>query len=307
MHRSASFQRGSSVLITLALLPVLGCSGSGGGPEAVPSALPAMVALAGPTTVGFAWGRLRARVELDPYNLTQRPITQSQYEECEHAGVCQQPAESACATEAYAALEGFDLDAGAAPALCVGSANARAYCKWIGGRLPTLAEWMNGARGAEPKRFAWGETLPSCEQNPRAAKAEVADPSEAGGAAYREPCHALSEQYKLKTGEHAAGAASTGVEDVLLLPAELIAYDESEQWSACSDREGACLIYGGSAGAIDSVTALSAAAAALEPSETGTKAAPAPASETGAKAAPAPVSDIPVPYAYAFRCVVGED
>ncbi|MSP24601.1 MAG: hypothetical protein EXR75_05440 [Myxococcales bacterium] len=55
-------------------------------------------------------------------------------------------------------------DREAHPINCVSWTQASAYCRWLGKRLPTEAEWEKAARGVEPIIYPWGNEPATCER-----------------------------------------------------------------------------------------------------------------------------------------------
>jgi hypothetical protein len=247
--------------------------------SAPPPSVPPSVEISGGKMIsGFSRGVLRRQVEVPAYRITQHPITRKQYDQCVEAGACQESKRDGCAPPAYEQLRGRKLDAAKSPLTCARVSEATSYCRWVGGRLPTMSEWLLAARGPNPQRHAWGEHAPTCEQHPRAADTPGAFANEA--AALEAGCEPALEA-KLVVGEHESGAAASGMQDVLLTPGELLAQHEDAQFSGCGKGFEGCFVYGHSAGEIDAVYPLGMQGASAEQAHS--------------------------PHVYGFRCVLEQN
>ncbi len=57
-------------------------------------------------------------------------------------------------------------DIGKHPANCIPFAEAKAYCEYVGKRLPTQDEWGYAARGEDARIYPWGSTAPRWSEVP---------------------------------------------------------------------------------------------------------------------------------------------
>ncbi|MGZ8383303.1 MAG: SUMF1/EgtB/PvdO family nonheme iron enzyme, partial [Nitrospira sp.] len=87
------------------------------------------------------------RLHLSAYWIDQAGVTNGHYRQCVDGGGCLPPK----VREAF-----DDLQLSQHPVTNVTWTQARAYCQWIGKRLPTEAEWEKAARGIDGRRYPWG-------------------------------------------------------------------------------------------------------------------------------------------------------
>jgi len=94
-------------------------------------------------------------VYLDGYWISMMPVTNGMYNACIKAGKCRYSA----STEVNPRF--IDEKFSDHPVVYINWSDAQRFCKWIGGRLPTEAQWEKAARGPDGWTYPWGDMRPN--------------------------------------------------------------------------------------------------------------------------------------------------
>lgn len=93
------------------------------------------------------------KVYLDAFRIDRTEVTSKQYASCVAHGACTPPKTGGACTSGVSGKETHPIN-------CVTWTQAKAYCAFVKGRLPSEAEWERAARGADGREFVWGAEWP---------------------------------------------------------------------------------------------------------------------------------------------------
>jgi formylglycine-generating enzyme required for sulfatase activity len=92
---------------------------------------------------------------LNAYKISQTEVTHAQFQRCVEAGACEAPDSTTYGDPAYANY----------PVVGITWTSASAYAAWVGGSLPTEAQWAYAARGPESLLYPWGNEFDGTRLN----------------------------------------------------------------------------------------------------------------------------------------------
>ncbi|MBW2525067.1 MAG: SUMF1/EgtB/PvdO family nonheme iron enzyme, partial [Deltaproteobacteria bacterium] len=112
---------------------------------------------------GAADERPAHSVELGAYSIDRHEVTNERYRDCVAAGACTEPKRPGSHLRKHYYEDPAFADY---PVIFVSWAQADAFCRRAGGRLPTEAEWEKAARGRAPSQitYPWGDEAPDCSR-----------------------------------------------------------------------------------------------------------------------------------------------
>ena len=123
------------------------------------------------STEGSAYEKPVHGVQVSSFSLLKSEVTVGQYSACVKAGRCS--ATHADDGSCYVLVDGSWKQGNLPgafrgkdqPVVCVDWTQARAFCTWAGGRLPSESEWEYAARsGGRAWKYPWGNEEATCSQ-----------------------------------------------------------------------------------------------------------------------------------------------
>jgi eukaryotic-like serine/threonine-protein kinase len=178
----------------------------------------------GPAKVGSTKGEEDERPErtvvVKAFAIDRTEVTRAAYGACVKARRCKRPPGDAAAHDAADDL----------PMTNVSWADAQAYCKFAGGRLPTEVEWEKAARGGDGREYPWGDA-PDC------ARANWGNFDGEG------PCAGKNPGRPVAVGGYPTGASVYGALDLAGNVWEWVADKYDEDATRRVVRGGSCCSY----------------------------------------------------------------
>ena len=151
----------------------------------------------------FLMGDKLETVELPEYHIAKYPVTNADYFHFVEATGHRRP-------DHWLRNGSYPPELARHPVVLVSWESAVAYTEWLGGRLPTEAEWEKAARGADGRVYPWGNDFIAENCNTSESSSEGTRPVDA----------------------HLGGASSYGLIDMAGNAWEWTStyYQENEQW-----------------------------------------------------------------------------
>lgn len=106
------------------------------------------------------------QVTVKPFQMARTLVTNRQYKACVDAGACAPAHMSDGNCRSWGELNLAAKFQGAdQPVVCVDWNEARIFAEWVGGRLPSEAEWEYAARSAGKNyKYPWGNEAAACDR-----------------------------------------------------------------------------------------------------------------------------------------------
>jgi hypothetical protein len=128
---------------------------------------------------GVTFAAIPAGAGLDAYRIMRTEVTNAQYRACVVAGACTPPR----VTTHYR-----NMARASHPVVYVTRQQARDYAAWLGGSLPSAAQWVRACQGDDGRLYPWGDSAPDAARaNYRTAgilDTAIADSYPAGASPY---------------------------------------------------------------------------------------------------------------------------